>query len=112
MEGYQEPFVDKEKFKSIVTNPLSWSATDTNVHRKLNGGTILYNFNKIMPSVAGAINHDGVLWTPKPHFMGSFLLKTKNYHIADFNFYYSSIRKNAATRVNEYFAEQNMNSNR
>ena len=112
MEGYQAPFVDKEKFTSIVTNPLSWSAMDTRVDRKLNEGTILYNFNKLMPRVAGAINHDGVLWTPKPHFMGSFLLKTKNYHIADYNFYYSSIRKNAATRVNAYFAEQNMHSNR
>ncbi len=111
MEGYQAPFVDKEKFKSIVTNPLSWSATDTQVDRKMNEGTILYNFNKLIPSVAGAINHEGVLWTPKPHFMGSFLIKTKNYHIADFNFYYKSIRDNAATRVNAYFTAQSTSGN-
>ncbi|MEY4278740.1 MAG: hypothetical protein RL377_744 [Bacteroidota bacterium] len=112
MEGYQEPFVDKEKFNSIVTNPLSWSATDTNVSRRLNEGTILYDFNKIKTGVAGAINHKGVLWTPKPHFMGSFLLKTKNYHIADYNFYYKSIRNNAAERVNAFMSTKQSSTSR
>lgn len=112
MEGHQEPFVDKEKFKSIVTNPLSWNKTDTRIERTANQGTILYNFNKLKPNIVGAINHEGVLWTTKPHFMGNFLIKTKNYHIADYNFYYGSIRKNAADRVKEYFSEQPVNSNR
>ena len=103
MEGYQAPFVDKEKFKSIVTNPLSWNSENTSIDRASNEGSILYNFNKIIPNVAGAINHDGVLWTPKPHFFGNFLIKTKDYHIADYNLYYTSIRKNAALRVSTYF---------
>jgi hypothetical protein len=102
-EGYQAPFVDKEKFKSLVTNPLSWNSENTSVDRTLNEGSILYNFNKIIPNVAAAINHEGVLWTPKPHFFGNFLIKTKDYHIADYNLYYTSIRKNAALRVNTYF---------
>jgi hypothetical protein len=102
MEGYQEPFVDKENFQSIVTNPLSWDESITNVDRLQNQGSILYDFNKVKAGVAGAINHGGVLWTPKPHFMGSILLKTKNYHIADYNFYYSSIRKNVANRVEAF----------
>ncbi len=107
MEGYQEPFVYKEKFKSMVTNPLSWNNQDVNISRKANTGSLLYNFNKLIPGVAGAINHEGVLWTPKPHFFGSFLIKSKNYHIADYNFYYISIRKNAALRVNSFFEKHN-----
>jgi hypothetical protein len=110
MEGYVEPFVEKEKFKSMVTNPLSWTNSDTIVDRKLNEGSLLYNFNKLIPKVAGAINHEGVLWTPKPHFFGSFVIKTKNYHIADFNLYYASIRKNAASRVNSFLQNQKSNS--
>jgi hypothetical protein len=112
MEGYQAPFVEKEKFNSIVTNPLSWSTKEPYVNRTQNEGTILYDFNKIKTGVAGAINHNGVLWTPKPHFIGSFLLKTKNYHIADFNFYYSSIRKNAATRVNAFVGSKQSSTGR
>jgi hypothetical protein len=110
MEGYQAPFVEKEKFKSIVTNPLSWNNVNTIVDRSHNEGSILYNFNKIIPNVAGAINHNGVLWTPKPRFFGNVLIKTKNYHIADFNLYYSSIRKNVALRVNYFIEKMKSNS--
>jgi hypothetical protein len=110
MEGYQAPFVEKEKFKSIVTNPLSWNNANTIVDRSHNEGSILYNFNKIIPNVAGAINHNGVLWTPKPRFFGNILIKTKNYHIADFNLYYSSIRKNVALRVNHFVEKMKSNS--
>lgn len=110
MEGYKAPFVEKEKFNSIVTNPLSWNDTDTVVDRSLNEGSLLYNFNKLMPRVAGAINHEGVLWTPKPRFFGNFVIKTKNYHIADYNLYYTSIRKNAALRVNSFMEKQRSNA--
>jgi hypothetical protein len=106
-EGYEAPFVKKENFKSIVTNPLSWNSDNPMVERFKNEGSILYNFKKIMPNVAGAINHEGVLWTPKPKFFGNVLIRTKNYHIADFNLYYASIRKNAATRVTQFFESAN-----
>jgi hypothetical protein len=99
--------VKKEKFTAIVTNPLSWSAAITNVDRFENKGAVLYDFNKITPYVAGAINHKGVLWTAKPHFFGSFLYKTEDYHIADYNFYYLSVRKNVADRVNSYLTAGN-----
>jgi len=106
-EGYETQFVKKEKFTAIVTNPLSWSAAITNVDRFENKGAVLYDFNKITPYVAGAINHKGVLWTAKPHFFGSFLYKTEDYHIADYNFYYLSVRKNVAERVNSYLTAGN-----
>ena len=108
-EGYIPDFVVKEKFNSIVTNPLSWSKNDPSVDRKLNKGAVLYQFNKITPKVADAINHDGILWTKKPHFLGSFLFKTSNYHIADYNFYYLSVRQNAVDRVNSYFKSNSSN---
>jgi len=110
MEGYEAPFVKKEKFNSILTNPLSWNDIDTNIDRSVNEGSLLYNFNKLMPKVAGAINHKGVLWTPKPHFFGNFVIKTQNYHVADYNLYYTSIRKNAALRVSTYLENQKINT--
>jgi hypothetical protein len=103
-KGYIAPFVEKENYNSIVTNPLSWSNENVEVERTANEGSLLYNFNKLIPKVAGAINHNGVLWTPKPKFLGNVLIRTQNYHIADYNLYYSSIRKNAATRVLQFLA--------
>ncbi len=102
LEGYEPPFVQKEKFKSIVTNPLTWNNTNTSTSRYANDGSVLYDFNKIKTHVAGAINHDGVLWTKKPRFLGNFLFNSKNYHIADYNFYYMSIRRNVSVRVSNY----------
>ena len=98
-EGFIPPFIQKEKFTSIVTNPLSWDNNKTEMGREANPGAVLYNFKKITPKVAGAINHNGVLWTPKPKFFGSVLFKTSNYHVADYNFYYMSVRKNASDRT-------------
>jgi hypothetical protein len=106
-EGYIAPFVKKEQFKSIVTNPLSWSNETPVVRRTYNEGSLLYNFKKVIPKVAGAIIHEGVLWTPKPKFFGNFLIKTPNYHIADFNLYYTSIRENAALRVAQFLEPTN-----
>jgi len=106
-EGFVTEFVKKEKFTAIVTNPLSWTNDIKNVNRFQNTGAILNNFNKITPFVAEANNHEGVLWTKKPHFFGSFLFKTENYHIADYNFYYLSVRKNVAERVNSFLTTGN-----
>jgi hypothetical protein len=103
-EGYVGNFVPKEKFTAIVTNPLSWSSNLTQVDRFQNTGAVLYNFNKIIPFVVGAINHGGVLWTPKPHFFGSFLYKSEDYHFVDYNLYYTSIRKNVGERVDAYLS--------
>ena len=110
LQDHVPTFVQKEKFRSIVTNPLSWDKLKTVVDRKENKGSVLLSFNKVVPKVADAINHDGLLWTGHPHFLGSFLYQTDNYHIADFNFYYLSIRENAALRARN-FLNNNSSSN-
>ena len=103
-EGYVPEWIQKENYFSIVTNPLSWYEQITQVDRKENKGSVLYNFKTITPKVAGAINHNGVLWTKKPKFLGSFLYNTPNYHFADYNLFYLSVRNNVAERVNTYLS--------
>ena len=98
-EGFIPDYIQKEGFVSIVTNPLSWDASIPAVERMANPGGVLLNFNKIMEKDAGATVHGGLLWTGKPHFFGNIFLITKNYHIADMNFYYLSIRENLKKRV-------------
>lgn len=110
-EGFIAPFVQLEKFKSIVTNPITWNSNQPIAKRDANKGSVLYNFNKILPKVAGAIVHEGVLWTPKPKFFGNFLYNTSNYHIADFNLYYISIRKNATDRAVQYLQQNSLKTN-
>lgn len=102
-QNYKAPFVLKENFVAVVTNPLTWSATEPSANKEKNEGAVLRNFNKIIPAVTNAIIKDGVLWAEKPHFFGSIFIRTKNYHIADYNFYYLNVQDNAANRVKMFW---------
>jgi len=86
----------------LVTNPLSWKTDTTYVAKSQNKGTVLRNFDKIFFKRVDAQVHQGILWAKKPRFPWSFLLRRKNYHIADINFYYGNIRDNARERVQKW----------
>ncbi|MCW3087152.1 MAG: hypothetical protein JWQ78_538 [Sediminibacterium sp.] len=98
-EGFIPDYIRKETFVSVVTNPLSWDAGISEVPRSGNRGAVLVNFNSLVKRVSNAKVHEGVLWTGKPHFFGNIFLTSKNYHIADMNLFYLSIRQNVKQRL-------------
>lgn len=98
-EGYKPDYVLHETFTAVVTNPISWSVEQPATSIQENKGAVLKNFNQLVPKVTNAVVQDGVLWAKHPRFFGSFLLHNPNYHIADYNFYYQSIRENVMNRV-------------
>ena len=69
---------------------------------KLNLGGILRNFDRVIPGLVEAQIHGNVLWVNKPKFFGNIFLKTKNYHIADYNLFYVNIRENAGSRIKAF----------
>ena len=85
-----------------VTNPLNWTTTSTYAPGSLNDGAVLKRFDKIRLHVADAQVENGILWTHKPKFPGSFFLLSANYHIGDYNLYYVNVRQNAIRRVDAY----------
>ena len=92
-----------------VTNPLSWKATEEKVSKTMNPGSVLAKFEKgFVPNLVGAQVHNGVLWVEKPQFPGSFLLISKNYHIADFNLFYLSVRENSILRKQTYLENRKL----
>lgn len=101
-EGYVAPYVEREKLKAIVVNPLTWTMDTTFASAKLNKGGVLRNFNKVIPKLVHAQIHGNILWVNKPKFFGSIFLKTKNYHIADYNLFYKNIRENVGTRMRSF----------
>jgi hypothetical protein len=91
-----------QKATILVTNPISWTLDHRYVPKSQNKGTLLYKFDKIYPNLVDAQVSDNILWASKPKFRGSIFLRTKNYHPADVNFYYFSIRDNAVLRVKSF----------
>lgn len=87
----------------LVTNPLSWETGFAKIEKEKNPGSILLDFYSLKKGIVSAQVADGILWSNKPKFKGSFFFRTKNYHIADINFYYISIRENAVKRVGAFW---------
>ncbi len=108
-EGYVPDYVKKDSVPSTVINPLTWTMTDSFASRDLNKGAILTRFNHLVPRVTDAKIHDGVLWVHRPYFPGSFLLRTRNYHIGDINLFYLNIRENLRTRIRWYHIREGAN---
>ncbi len=86
-----------------VTNPLTWTTDKTFAPKEMNPGALLRKFDKIYPKLVDAQVSDGILWASKPKFPWSFFFTRKNYHIADINFYYFSIRENAIKRISAFW---------
>lgn len=101
-EGYEASYVKKEKQKAFVVNPLTWTMDTSLAPSSLNKGAVLRNFNNVIPHLVHAQIHGNVLWVNKPKFFGSIFLKTKNYHIADYNLFYENIRENVGTRIRSF----------
>ena len=97
--NYTPAFVQKEKITSSVTNPILWTTNTNRATVKSNQGAILRKFNRIYYNVADAQIKEGILWTQKIKFPGSFLLRAKNYHVGDINLYYLNVRNNLRQRV-------------
>ncbi|WP_235298764.1 DUF3089 domain-containing protein [Portibacter marinus] len=92
----------------VVTNPLSWTTDTLYVPASENDGTVLYDFNKgVKKGIVDAQRHKGHLWVTKPKFRGSIFLRTRNYHIADYNFFYANMRENAKERVQAFLQREN-----
>ncbi len=101
-QGYRPGYIQNESFKAIVTNPLTWDADIPLADRVLNQGAVLMNFNSVIKKSVNARMGEGVLWADKPRFFGNVFFTSRNYHIADMNLYYMSIRENAKLRAEAF----------
>ena len=86
---------------ALSTNPLLWNSTEGYAPKELNNGGVGLKFT-FAPNLVDAQNHQNILWINRPNLKGSFLVKNKNWHRADMNFFYINIRDNAALRVEKF----------
>jgi hypothetical protein len=89
---------------ALSTNPLNWRIDESHAARDENLGGVMRKYTQIIPAVTDAQNHNGVLWSEKPHFPGRIFLTRKRYHIVDYNLFYVNIRENVAERVGNFLS--------
>ena len=97
-----EPNLILSRDSIAVQNPISWRTDEEYIPKEQSKGAVLRNFNKVFHQIIDAQIHEGILWVTKPKFPWSFLFTTKNYHVADMNFFYKDIQYNARERIENY----------
>ncbi len=85
----------------LVVNPLSWTTDTTLVPATQNPGGTLRKL-KLEDDLVDAQIHEGVLWIHRPDFFGKRIIRMDNWHAADYNLFYESVRNNAVDRVVAY----------
>ena len=86
----------------IVVNPLTWQSDTTSAPAELNRGGTLRKL-ELIPELADAQAHRGILWTDRPDFFGKRIIRMENWHAADINLYYANVFENARQRVAAWY---------
>jgi hypothetical protein len=102
--GYVPPKYHLPGKNIIVTNPVTWRADQPSSAKRQEQGAVLRDFYHVLPGLVSTQIHQDLLWVSRPRFKWSFLLMTKNYHIADYNFFYADVRQNAQDRVRAFIS--------
>ena len=85
----------------VVVNPLRWTNDSDYVAYEANPGGTLRKL-KLEDDLVDAQIHEGILWINRPDFFGNRIIRMDNWHVADINLFYESIRINAKQRVESY----------
>ncbi len=102
-----EPSPGQDDPSIAVVNPLTWTTSSGRAPDSLNKGGLLFNYDAGPdPGLVGAEIRGAALYTNKPSFFGDIFFTSKNYHIADYNFFWSNVRENAVQRVNAYLRQK------
>lgn len=110
---------EKGLSKVDCVNPLSWKTDTAPIDKSQNGGSLpMVDYNvlfdrlpALQKNVVGVrCGAEGILWmTNKPEQPGytAALFPGGSYHTYDINFFYDSIRQNAALRTKTFLAQKN-----
>ena len=114
-DEYGDDFIKNKDSEFAVINPLNWKANSTYAPDSLNIGATRFvrkpeKFEEIDEAVTDAQLLNGVLRISKPNAPKYKIPFSGDFHIFDYNLFYSNIRKNVALRLENYFKQKGKNN--
>ena len=101
---YEKSYIPKVKRENIlVTNPLSWETNSDYVSADMNKGSVYRKYKLVTKNLVDAQIKGQFLGVTKPKMPGAFLIRSKNYHVGDYNLFWMNVRENAKLRESSFW---------
>jgi len=98
--GFKPKFYKEEWMNNLVTNPLTFNEVSSDWSKyEFHQGIVMGSFKLKYVSKLSTKCSDGMLQIKKPKVWYRFLIRTKNWHKADYNLFWVNIRNNVKLRV-------------
>jgi hypothetical protein len=89
----------------VATNPLSWRTSPEVAMRDAHQGAVLRKFyDGLYDGFVDAWSDHGLLRISPPKIPGMPVVPMRNYHIADYNFFYANMRQNVKDRIEAFIS--------
>jgi hypothetical protein len=87
----------------VATNPLRWDGSSEIALRDAHQGAVLRKFyDGLYEGFVDAWTDNGLLRISPPRIPGMLVVPIRNYHVADYNFFYANIRQNVKDRIETF----------
>lgn len=103
-KGKHPWFYEEHYRKNVITNPVSFSMDSIHYSAQADhGGILTSKFKLKYDQTIAAKPQDGLLWIEKPDVpVLKWFITTKNWHKADYNLFWTDIRRNVKHKANVY----------
>jgi hypothetical protein len=102
-EGHIPDYFKESMARNFVVNPIHFTADRSDYSEyDLHGGALTRKLKIRYANALSARPHKGLLWIKPLHPPLGALIRLKDWHVADYNLFWSNIRDNIALRINSF----------
>jgi hypothetical protein len=87
---------------ATVVNPITWRRDTVASTIDAHQGTVMGSYDVVYPAVLQTKVHGGILWVTRPYIKGTGIIRSNNFHIADYNLFWLDVRENASLRAEKF----------
>lgn len=88
--------------EATCVNPITWRLDTLAAPISAHKGIVMGGYDAITPEKVSAKVDGHILWVTRPKVKGAGIIRSNNFHIADYNLFWLDVRENAALRAKAF----------